>query len=94
MIRGLGKRWSLIGAFGTSALNVKGGVTAHAARMGASYQRMGNERGQDDPWDEDLVAKVAADISKKFSPEDWEEDVLKRDLALMKLTALMRELGL
>jgi hypothetical protein len=37
---------------------------------------------------------VAADISKKFSPEDWEEDVLKRDLALMKLTALMRELGL
>lgn len=94
MIRGLGKRWSLIGAFGTSALNVKGGITAHAARMGASYQRMGKERGQDDPWDEDLVAKVAADISKKFSPEDWEEDVLKRDLALMKLTALMRELGL
>lgn len=94
MIRGLGKRWSLIGAFGTSALNVKGGITAHAARMGDSYRRMGKERGQDDPWDESLVAKVAADISKKFAPENWENDVLQRDLALMKLTALMKELGL
>lgn len=94
MIRGLGKRWSLIGAFGTSALNVKGGITAHAARMGDSYHRMGKERGQDDPWDRELVAKVAEDISRKFAPEDWEQDVLKRDLALMKLTALMKELGL
>lgn len=94
MIRGLGKRWSLIGAFGTSALNVKGGVTAHAARMADSYHRMGKERGQDDPWDQELVAKVAEDISRKFAPEDWEQDVLKRDLALMKLTALMKELGL
>jgi len=93
MIRGLGKRWSLIGAFGTSALNVKGGITAHAARMGDSYHRMGKERGQDDPWDQELVAKVAEDISRKFAPEDWEQDVLKRDLALMKLTALMKELG-
>lgn len=94
MIRGLGKRWSLIGAFGTSALNVKGGITAHAARMGASYYRMGQERGQDDPWDESLVAKVADDVSKKFSPEEWEEDVMKRDIALMRLTAVMKELGL
>jgi 3-hydroxyacyl-CoA dehydrogenase len=94
MIRGLGKRWSLIGAFGTSALNVKGGITAHAARMGDSYRRMGKERGQDDPWDESLVAKVAANISKKFAPENWENDVLQRDLALMKLTAVMKELGL
>lgn len=94
MIRGLGKRWSLIGAFGTSALNVQGGITAHAARMGDSYHRMGLERGQDDPWNEELVAKVAEDISKKFPPENWEADVVKRDLALMKLTAVMKELGL
>jgi len=94
MIRGLGKRWSLIGAFGTSALNVKGGITAHAARMGDSYHRMGKERGQDDPWDQELVAKVAEDISRKFDPDHWEQDVLKRDLALMKLTALMKEFGL
>jgi len=94
MIRGLGKRWSLIGAFGTSALNVKGGITAHAARMGASYHRMGQERGQDDPWDEALVAKVAEDLTKKFAPENWESDVMKRDVALMKLTAVLKELGL
>ena len=94
MIRGLGKRWALIGAFGTSALNVKGGIEAHAARMAESYRRMGLERGQDDPWTEEMVKEVAQDISKKFPPEDWESDVMKRDLALMKLTALMEELGL
>lgn len=94
MIQGLGKRWALIGAFGTSALNVKGGIEAHAQRMGASYHRMGLERGQDDPWSEELVAKVAADIKQKFPIENWEEDVIKRDLALMRLTALMKELGL
>ena len=94
MIQGLGKRWALIGAFGTSALNVKGGIEAHAKRMGASYHRMGLERGQDDPWSEELVAKVADDMKKKFPVERWEEDVIKRDLALMKLTALMKELGL
>lgn len=94
MIRGLGKRWSLIGAFGTSALNVKGGIEAHAARMADSYHRMGVERGQDDPWSDEMVAKVAEDISKKFSPENWENDVMQRDLALMKLTAVLKELGL
>jgi L-gulonate 3-dehydrogenase len=94
MIRGLGKRWSLIGAFGTSALNVKGGITAHAARMGSSYHRMGLERGQDDPWDQELVSKVASDVERKFALEDWEGNVMRRDLALMKLTALMKELGL
>lgn len=94
MIRGLGKRWSLIGAFGTSALNVRGGITAHAARMGDSYHRMGIKRGQDDPWTDELVAQVAEDIAKKFLPDHWEADVVKRDLALMKLTAVMKELGL
>lgn len=94
MIQGLGKRWSLIGAFGTSALNVKGGIEAHAERMAASYHRMGLERGQDDPWSDELVKKVAEDVKKKFPVETWEQDVIKRDLALMKLTALMRELGL
>ena len=94
MIRGLGKRWALIGAFGTSALNVKGGITAHAARMGSSYHRMGLERGQDDPWTDEMIKTVNEDIAKKFPPDNWESDVMKRDLALMKLTAVMKELGL
>jgi hypothetical protein len=93
MIKGLGKRWALIGAFGVSALNVKGGIRAHAARMGESYHQMGLERGQNDPWTPDLVDEVASDIEKKFPVEKWEADVLERDEALMKLTRLMKELG-
>lgn len=93
MIKGLGKRWALIGAFGASSLNVKGGIRAHVARMGESYYKMGLERGQDDPWTPDLVEKVASDMEKKFPVDNWEADVLARDEALMKLTRLMKELG-
>ncbi|MFM7463104.1 MAG: hypothetical protein ACKO29_03410 [Actinomycetota bacterium] len=60
--------------------------------MGESYYRMGAERGEDSPWTPDLVEKVAADMEKKYPVDNWEEDVLERDEALMKLTSLMREL--
>jgi 3-hydroxyacyl-CoA dehydrogenase len=88
---GLGKRWSIIGPFATSALNVRGGIKAHVARMGKSYFEMGKERGQNDPWDESLVDIVAADIDKKLPDTNWEENTKKRDLALMKLNKLFEK---
>ena len=88
---GLGKRWSIIGPFATSALNVRGGIKAHVARMGKSYFEMGKERGQNDPWDESLVDIVAADIDKKLPDTNWEENTKKRDLALMKLNKLFEQ---
>jgi len=88
---GLGKRWSIIGPFATSALNVRGGIKAHVARMGKSYFEMGKERGQNDPWDESLVDIVAADIEKKLPDANWEENTKKRDLALMKLNKLFEK---
>lgn len=88
---GLGKRWSIVGPFATSALNVRGGIKAHVARMGKSYFEMGKERGQNDPWDESLVDIVAADIDKKLPDANWEENTKKRDLALMKLNKLFEK---
>jgi len=88
---GLGKRWSIVGPFATSALNVRGGIKAHVARMGKSYFEMGKERGQNDPWDESLVDIVAADIDKKLPDTNWEENTKKRDLALMKLNKLFEK---
>ena len=88
--QGLAKRWSIIGPFGTSALNVEGGITAHAERMGESYYRMGAERGQGERWSKELIVKVALGIEKIFHNEDWVKNVNKRDRALMKLTRLMK----
>lgn len=85
MTNGLGRRWSIIGPFATSALNVKGGLIAHAKRMAEGYLRMGKERGQNDPWSDELVAKVSNSIESKWKNEDWEENVLRRDKALMAL---------
>jgi 3-hydroxyacyl-CoA dehydrogenase len=86
---GLGKRWSIVGPFATSALNVRGGIRAHVARMGKSYFEMGRERGQNDPWDEALVERVATDIENKLPDAKWEKNTEKRDLALMKLNRLL-----
>jgi 3-hydroxyacyl-CoA dehydrogenase len=88
---GLGKRWSIVGPFATSALNVRGGIKAHVARMGKSYFEMGKERGQNDPWDQELVERVAADIENKLPDAQWEANTEKRDLALMKLGKLFRK---
>ena len=63
---GLGRRWAVIGPFETAALNVRGGVEAHAARMGEAYARMGAERGQHDPWTTELVERVAADLERRL----------------------------
>lgn len=87
----LARRWSLIGPFTTSALNVKGGNRAHAARMAGSYHRMGLERGQDDPWSDELVEKVSQSIEQDWKVDDWEKNVLRRDLALMHLLKFIQQ---
>lgn len=85
---GLGMRYALIGPFETSDLNVGGGIAAHAARMGDAYHRMGMERGQDDPWTEDLVAMVAEERRALLPLEAWPERVAWRDRRLMALAQL------
>jgi 3-hydroxyacyl-CoA dehydrogenase len=82
---GLGLRWSVIGPFETADLNTRGGILSHAKKMGPAYQRMGAERGQNDPWTPELVADVAAARRKVLPLDGWEERVAWRDRALMRL---------
>jgi len=87
---GLGRRWAVLGPFATSDLNVRGGLKQHAARMGESYARMGAERGQHDPWTPDLVKLVADEIQTELPADEWEENVVRRDLSLMILQRAIR----
>lgn len=84
---GLGFRWSVMGPFETVDLNTRGGIKAHAGRMGPAYERMGAERGQHDPWTEDLVAKVEAGRRAVLPLDQWEDRVAWRDRSLMALLA-------
>lgn len=88
---GLGLRWSVVGPFETVDLNTRGGIVEHARRMGPAYRRMGRERGQDDPWVDDLVARVAAERRALLPLEDWEQRVAWRDRALMALLRCRRD---
>ncbi|MEV0068589.1 3-hydroxyacyl-CoA dehydrogenase [Amycolatopsis sp. NPDC050768] len=87
---GLGPRWSVIGPFETVDLNTRGGIAAHAARMGPAYARMGAERGQDDPWTDELVA-LASEQRRALVPlDEWDARVSWRDERLMRLRAALR----
>jgi 3-hydroxyacyl-CoA dehydrogenase len=84
---GLGPRWSVVGPFETVDLNTRGGIEAHAARMGPAYARMGAERGQHDPWTPELVAAVAAQRRADLPLADWSDRVRWRDEQLMQRRA-------
>jgi L-gulonate 3-dehydrogenase len=93
MNEGLGRRWAVIGPFETTDLNTRGGIGVHAGRMGPAYARMGAERGQDDPWDEELVASVTAQRRALLPLSDWEQRVAWRDRALIAQERARRELA-
>ena len=39
--------------------------------MGPAYRRMGAERGQEDPWTADLVARVEAERRERLPLDGW-----------------------
>ena len=82
---GLGLRWSFMGPFETVDLNTRGGVAAHAARLGPAYERMGAERGQQDRWTPDLVATVTEQRRRLLPLDRWGERVRWRDERLILL---------
>jgi L-gulonate 3-dehydrogenase len=84
---GLGRRWSVVGPFATAELNTRGGLVRHAGLMGPAYLRMGAEHGDIQEWEPELVERVAASVHEQLPPEDWDAHVLRRDRALMRLTA-------
>ena len=87
---GPGRRWAILGPFEVAELNTRGGIDAHAKLLGPAYARMGAERGQDDPWTDDLVATVSAAVQARFPRDAWEDNVDWRDRALMALEACRR----
>jgi 3-hydroxyacyl-CoA dehydrogenase len=87
---GLGMRWAVLGVFETVDVNTRGGVQSHAEKLGPAYARMGAERGQNDPWTPDLVARVAGERRALLPLERWEERVRWRDRRLMDIAALKR----
>jgi 3-hydroxyacyl-CoA dehydrogenase len=89
---GLGRRYSVVGPFESSDLNVRGGIRAHAERMGEAYARMGNERGDHGRWTDELVAQVDAERRERLPLERWSERVAWRDRALMRLAKARREI--
>ncbi|PRF41268.1 3-hydroxyacyl-CoA dehydrogenase [Burkholderia multivorans] len=82
---GLAPRWSVTGPFETVDLNTRGGIASHAQKMGPSYERMGAERGQFDPWTPELVAHVTAARRAALPLDQWDARVAWRDRRLMQL---------
>jgi 3-hydroxyacyl-CoA dehydrogenase len=90
---GPGRRWAFIGPFETADLNTRGGIEAHARRLGPAYARMGAERGQHDAWTDELVAQVAGERRAQLPLADWDARVAWRDRALLVLERARREIA-
>ncbi|MYH56354.1 MAG: 3-hydroxyacyl-CoA dehydrogenase [Acidimicrobiia bacterium] len=82
---GLARRWSVIGPLAVAELNTRGGIVAHAGFMGLAYGRIGLERGQEDPWESDVVRQVAEALESRFPSSCRDDQVLWRDRELMRL---------
>lgn len=91
MREGPGLRWAFMGPFETMDLNTRGGIEVHAKRMGDVYARLGAERGQNDPWTDDLVAKVVNERRALLPLDQWNARTQWRDRRLMALAKLKRE---
>lgn len=81
---GLGRRWAFMGPFETVDLNTRGGIAAHAVKMGPSYRRMGLERGDSSEWTESLVAEVESQRRAQLPLDKWENRVAWRDEQLLR----------
>lgn len=80
---GLGLRWAIVGPFETADLNTRGGIAAHARKLGPAYARMGAERGQRDEWTPELVSLVTQARREILPLDRWDERVAWRDKQLM-----------
>jgi 3-hydroxyacyl-CoA dehydrogenase len=76
---GPGRRWAFMGPFETADLNTRGGIEAHARRLGPAYARMGGQ----EAWSDELVARVASECRARLPLADWDERVAWRDRALV-----------
>lgn len=83
---GLGRRWAFMGAFETADLNTRGGIAAHAEKMGPFYHQIGRQRGDTLQWTPELVASVEAQRRALLSLEDWDDRVAWRDEQLLRRT--------
>ncbi|MDJ0939817.1 MAG: 3-hydroxyacyl-CoA dehydrogenase [Woeseiaceae bacterium] len=81
---GLGLRWSIVGPFETVDLNTRGGIERHAKLLGPAYEAMGAERGQHDPWTDELVANVSEQRRAALPLDAWADRVRWRDRELMR----------
>jgi hypothetical protein len=68
-------------------LNTAGGITAHAARMGPAYKRMGKMRGEQVDWHPALVSEVAAQRRDILPESDLPRRVAWRADAVARLVA-------
>lgn len=82
---GMGIRLAVTGPFENADLNAQGGIEAHAKRMGPSYARLGAERGQNDPWTDEMVATVAAERRAALPLEQKDARAAWRDRAVMTI---------
>ena len=82
---GLGLRWAAIGPFETADLNTRGGIAAHASRMGPVLCADGSRARAERPVDPGAGGGRDAQRRAELDLADWGQRVAWRDRMLMAL---------
>ncbi|MCI7305868.1 MULTISPECIES: 3-hydroxyacyl-CoA dehydrogenase NAD-binding domain-containing protein [Trueperella] len=90
---GLGRRWAFYGPFEVADLNTRGGIDAHAARLGDAYGRQAEERGSTNPWrDRDLIESVTKERRHLLPIDEWDTANAEREAKVRALSELIAKL--
>ncbi|MCI5078127.1 3-hydroxyacyl-CoA dehydrogenase [Oricola sp.] len=90
--KGLGLRWAFMGPFETIDLNAPGGVRDYANRLGGLYLDIASERGEPQPWSDELIGRVEAERRDALPLDGLQDRTEWRDRRLMALAAHMRSM--
>lgn len=90
---GLGRRWAFYGPFEVADLNTRGGIAAHAQRLGGAYGTQAELRAGANPWsDADLVARVVEARRQRLPLDEWLGATSERDAKVRRLARLITEI--
>lgn len=90
---GLGRRWAFYGPFEVADLNTRGGIGAHATRLGGAYGRQAEQRAGANPWrNAALIDEVERQRRAILPLDDWSTANAQREAKLRALSDLISKL--
>jgi 3-hydroxyacyl-CoA dehydrogenase len=93
LTEGFGLRWAVIGPLAAMDLNAPGGIEEYLKRYGGMWETVARSRGMTPALTENVIARVAAAVRRRYRPEDSAGRIERRDRAIAEVRRLRSSLA-